>query len=255
MDDHGDDRRRGKSSADDGVDDDSRDVNLQQRGKSIADDSRDVNLQQRGKSIADDSRDVNQQQRGKSIADDVLDVNQRFSMTDLLTRGDSFEDKDSNIDNLEEFSNVEEDDLCINDYERTEGREDGINDEEVEDQGVLGNNHMHNQHVLMFDVLTLRPTKLGNVQTRFLVCSKEGAPPTKSFDSLNIRPGDRQHRNSNVKKQGRSSANIGPSTLHKMEAHLKGGYQYVGPTSVDYRNARRDVANFVGTKDAKMQRC
>ena len=37
-----------------------------------------------------------------------------------------------------------------------------------------------------------------------------------------------------------------------MEAYLKGGYQYLGATSVDYQNARRDIASFVGKKYAKM---
>jgi len=49
-----------------------------------------------------------------------------------------------------------------------------------------------------------------------------------------------------------SSANIGPSSLHKMEAYLKGGYQYLGAKSVDYQNARRDIVSFVGKK---MRRC
>ncbi|KAJ9553431.1 hypothetical protein OSB04_017476 [Centaurea solstitialis] len=139
----------------------------------------------------------------------------------------------------------------------------------------------------------------GNVQTRFMVCSKEGAPPNKDFDSMTLQQGERKHRNSNVKRQGihvtkdnkqyeiyhffdrhnhpllnsldkrilrvnrqfkytdyvkvirGSSANIGASTLHKMEAYLQGGYQYIGAINVDYQNARRDVVSFVGHKDAK----
>ncbi|KAJ9561292.1 hypothetical protein OSB04_006452 [Centaurea solstitialis] len=49
-----------------------------------------------------------------------------------------------------------------------------------------------------------------------------------------------------------SSANIGPSTLYKMEAYLKSGYQYIEATIFDYQNARQDVVSFVGNKDAKM---
>jgi len=47
-----------------------------------------------------------------------------------------------------------------------------------------------------------KTNKLGDVQTRFMVCSKEGVPPKKSFDTLDAQPGDRKHRNSNVKRQG-----------------------------------------------------
>ncbi|KAJ9561251.1 hypothetical protein OSB04_006411 [Centaurea solstitialis] len=49
-----------------------------------------------------------------------------------------------------------------------------------------------------------------------------------------------------------SSANIGPSTLYKMKAYLKSGYQYIEATIFDYQNARQDDVSFVGNKDAKM---
>ena len=44
--------------------------------------------------------------------------------------------------------------------------------------------------------------KDGNIQTRWFVCSREGIPRSKSFDSLHIGPRERRHRNSNVKRVG-----------------------------------------------------
>ncbi|XP_024977644.1 protein FAR1-RELATED SEQUENCE 5-like [Cynara cardunculus var. scolymus] len=44
--------------------------------------------------------------------------------------------------------------------------------------------------------------KKGRITSRFYVCSKEGRPPSKYFDSLDVLPGDRRIRNSNVKRSG-----------------------------------------------------
>ncbi|XP_024990577.1 protein FAR1-RELATED SEQUENCE 5-like [Cynara cardunculus var. scolymus] len=44
--------------------------------------------------------------------------------------------------------------------------------------------------------------KKGCITSRFYVCSKEGRPPSKYFDSLDVLPGDRRIRNSNVKRYG-----------------------------------------------------
>ncbi|KAI3667658.1 hypothetical protein L6452_42727 [Arctium lappa] len=47
-----------------------------------------------------------------------------------------------------------------------------------------------------------KTNKLGVITTRFYVCSKTGMPPNKYFDSLDVVPGDRKHRNSNIKRTG-----------------------------------------------------
>ncbi|XP_024974846.1 protein FAR1-RELATED SEQUENCE 5-like [Cynara cardunculus var. scolymus] len=44
--------------------------------------------------------------------------------------------------------------------------------------------------------------KIGRITSRFYVCSKKGRPPSKYFDSLDVLPGDRRIRNSNVKCSG-----------------------------------------------------
>ncbi|XP_024989264.1 protein FAR1-RELATED SEQUENCE 5-like [Cynara cardunculus var. scolymus] len=41
---------------------------------------------------------------------------------------------------------------------------------------------------------------LGGVQTRFFVCSKEGIPSKKEFDSLEVSSGERRRRNTNFKR-------------------------------------------------------
>ncbi|KVH98672.1 hypothetical protein Ccrd_023110 [Cynara cardunculus var. scolymus] len=43
---------------------------------------------------------------------------------------------------------------------------------------------------------------LGGVQTRYFVCSKEGNPPKKEFDSLEVSSGERKRRNTNFKRIG-----------------------------------------------------
>ncbi|XP_024974842.1 protein FAR1-RELATED SEQUENCE 5-like [Cynara cardunculus var. scolymus] len=43
---------------------------------------------------------------------------------------------------------------------------------------------------------------LGEVQTRYFVCSKEGIPPKKEFDSLEVSSGERRRRNTNFKRTG-----------------------------------------------------
>lgn len=47
-----------------------------------------------------------------------------------------------------------------------------------------------------------KTNKEGSIQTRWFVYSKESFPKKKNFDSLEIRPGDRRVRNSNVKRSG-----------------------------------------------------
>ncbi|XP_024989154.1 protein FAR1-RELATED SEQUENCE 5-like [Cynara cardunculus var. scolymus] len=44
--------------------------------------------------------------------------------------------------------------------------------------------------------------KLGRITSRFYVCSKEGRPQSKYFDSLDVLPGGRTIRNSNIKCSG-----------------------------------------------------
>ncbi|KVI06702.1 FAR1 DNA binding domain-containing protein [Cynara cardunculus var. scolymus] len=43
---------------------------------------------------------------------------------------------------------------------------------------------------------------LGGVQTRYFVCSREGNPPKKEFDSLEVSSGERKRRNTNLKRTG-----------------------------------------------------
>ncbi|KAI3697309.1 hypothetical protein L6452_30237 [Arctium lappa] len=47
-----------------------------------------------------------------------------------------------------------------------------------------------------------KKNKYDDIQTRWFVCSKEGVPAGKKFDSLDLRPGDRRYRNSNLKRSG-----------------------------------------------------
>ncbi|KAJ9556122.1 hypothetical protein OSB04_010736 [Centaurea solstitialis] len=44
--------------------------------------------------------------------------------------------------------------------------------------------------------------KLGVITGRYFVCSKTGKPPEKYFDSLDVVPGGRKQRNSNIKRTG-----------------------------------------------------
>ncbi|XP_024966005.1 protein FAR1-RELATED SEQUENCE 5-like [Cynara cardunculus var. scolymus] len=44
--------------------------------------------------------------------------------------------------------------------------------------------------------------KLGRITSRFYVCSKEGRPQSKYFDSLDVLPSGRTFRNSNIKRSG-----------------------------------------------------
>ncbi|XP_024962992.1 protein FAR1-RELATED SEQUENCE 5-like [Cynara cardunculus var. scolymus] len=42
----------------------------------------------------------------------------------------------------------------------------------------------------------------GEIQTRWFVCSREGNPKKKDFDSLYMQPGERRYRNTNIKRCG-----------------------------------------------------
>ncbi|KVI01608.1 Zinc finger, SWIM-type [Cynara cardunculus var. scolymus] len=47
-------------------------------------------------------------------------------------------------------------------------------------------------------------------------------------------------------------SNMGATWAHKLHTSLRGGYEYGGPTVVDYQNYKRDYDNFVGCGDAKV---
>ena len=49
-----------------------------------------------------------------------------------------------------------------------------------------------------------------------------------------------------------STANIGATMTHKLQASLKGGYNNVGPKVIDYQNFRRKVGNSIGDRDAQL---
>ena len=133
--------------------------------------------------------------------------------------------------------------------------------------------------------------KDGNVQTRYLFCSREGVPDKHAYDTLGIRSGEHKVRKSNVKRTGckacikfryrkqdgcyvvykleerhnhrlydsvdkrfsrsrrqlkytdyrniynSSGSSIGGARCHSIHTALKGGVEYVGATSVEYKNA------------------
>ncbi|KAI3672578.1 hypothetical protein L6452_38670 [Arctium lappa] len=45
---------------------------------------------------------------------------------------------------------------------------------------------------------------------------------------------------------------MGATRAHKFHTSLRGGYEYGGPTIVDYHNYKRDCDNFMGRGDAKV---
>ncbi|XP_024965625.1 protein FAR1-RELATED SEQUENCE 1-like [Cynara cardunculus var. scolymus] len=127
--------------------------------------------------------------------------------------------------------------------------------------------------------------KIGRITSQFYVCSKEGRPPSKYFDSLDVLPNDCRIRNSNIKcsgcgtcfkihfvkerrqyevykfveqhnhmlfnKEGMSSK-VGVTKSHRFRKSLKGGVDLSGGTVRDHQNFKRDMAYFVGNKDAQM---
>ena len=49
-----------------------------------------------------------------------------------------------------------------------------------------------------------------------------------------------------------STSKIGPTMAHKLRASLRGGYEFVKPKVVDYKNLMRDINRVIGYKDAQM---
>ncbi|XP_024984098.1 protein FAR-RED ELONGATED HYPOCOTYL 3-like [Cynara cardunculus var. scolymus] len=47
-----------------------------------------------------------------------------------------------------------------------------------------------------------KTNKHGNIQNRWFVCSREGNPNKRQFNSLDIQPGERRYRNTNLKRCG-----------------------------------------------------
>ncbi|XP_023755666.1 protein FAR1-RELATED SEQUENCE 5-like [Lactuca sativa] len=48
------------------------------------------------------------------------------------------------------------------------------------------------------------------------------------------------------------TSKIGPTMAHKLRASLRGGYEFVKPKVVDYKNLSRDINRVIGYKDAQM---
>lgn len=49
-----------------------------------------------------------------------------------------------------------------------------------------------------------------------------------------------------------STSKIGPTMAHKLRASLRGGYEFVKPKVVDYKNLRRHINSVIGYKYARM---
>jgi hypothetical protein len=49
-----------------------------------------------------------------------------------------------------------------------------------------------------------------------------------------------------------STSKIGATAAHKLRASLRGGYEFVESTVVDYKNLKRDVTRVIGYKDAQL---
>ncbi|KAL7584100.1 protein FAR1-RELATED SEQUENCE 5-like [Lactuca sativa] len=109
-----------------------------------------------------------------------------------------------------------------------------------------------------------------NSNSRAIVCQEKiifesvyGTPDYKvfQFDELHNHPLEKR---GNLKKARQisysekefivcaSTSKIGPSMAHKLRASLRGGYEFVKPKVVDYKNLRRDINRVIGYKDAQM---
>nr|KAJ0205004.1 hypothetical protein LSAT_V11C500284820 [Lactuca sativa] len=49
-----------------------------------------------------------------------------------------------------------------------------------------------------------------------------------------------------------STSKIGPTMAHKLRTSLRGGYEFIKPKVVDYKNLRRDINRVIGYKVAQM---
>nr|KAJ0194542.1 hypothetical protein LSAT_V11C800429180 [Lactuca sativa] len=100
-------------------------------------------------------------------------------------------------------------------------------------------------------------------QAKIIFESVYGTPDYKvfQFDELHNHPLEKR---SDLKKARQmsysekefivraSTSKIGPTMAHKLRASLRGGYEFVKPKVVDYKNLRRDINRVIGYKDAQM---
>ncbi|KAL7604695.1 protein FAR1-RELATED SEQUENCE 5-like [Lactuca sativa] len=100
-------------------------------------------------------------------------------------------------------------------------------------------------------------------QAKIIFESVYGTPDYKvfQFDELHNHPLEKR---SDLKKARQmsysekefivrsSTSKIGPNMAHKLRASLRGGYEFVKPKVVDYKNLRRDINMVIGYKDAQM---
>nr|KAJ0188488.1 hypothetical protein LSAT_V11C900500290 [Lactuca sativa] len=101
-------------------------------------------------------------------------------------------------------------------------------------------------------------------QAKIIFESVYGTPNDKvfQFDELHNHPLEKR---SDLKKARQmsysekefivraSTSKIGPTMAHKLRASLRGGYEFVKPKVVDYKNLRRDINRVIGYKDAQMR--
>ncbi|XP_052622664.1 protein FAR1-RELATED SEQUENCE 5-like [Lactuca sativa] len=100
-------------------------------------------------------------------------------------------------------------------------------------------------------------------QAKIIFESVYGTPDYKvfQFDELHNHPLEKR---SDLKKARQmsysekefivraSTSKIGPTMAHKLRSSLRGGYEFVKPKVVDYKNLRRDINMVIGYKDAQM---
>ncbi|KAJ9543617.1 hypothetical protein OSB04_023324 [Centaurea solstitialis] len=100
-----------------------------------------------------------------------------------------------------------------------------------------------------------KKNKDGFVQTRYLVCNRQGVVKKLDYDTMEkwFSRGRRQLKYTDFRNiYNATGASIGGSKAHNIQAALKGGVENVGATVVDYKNASRGMIKYVGTKDAQM---
>lgn len=85
---------------------------------------------------------------------------------------------------------------------------------------------------------------------------------TKFFEGYNHKLLSESNKNQMLKKRRldfddmqhlhdlSSRSNIGPTIAHRLKCDLSGGFDMVGPSSLDYKNFKRDMNRFVGESDA-----
>nr|KAJ0194419.1 hypothetical protein LSAT_V11C800440710 [Lactuca sativa] len=121
-----------------------------------------------------------------------------------------------------------------------------------------------------FDVRLSTQSRKRNSNSRAIGCQAKiifesvyGSPDYKvfQFDELHNHP---LEKTSDLKKARQmsysekefivraSTSKIGPTMAHKLRASLRGGYEFVKPKVVDYKNLTRDINRVIGYKDAQM---